>query len=176
MSGGPGAGKTTVLTALEESGYPCVPESARSIIRERLAAGLSPRPDTQAFARSILDRDIEQFEAYRSRQGPVFFDRGIVDALGMCVQAGLETRQTVPEYLQRYPLARFVFMLPPWQEIYRQDDERDQTYEDAIRVSESLTRWYEDLGFEIVIVPQSTVLARRDFIIEEVARRVPAHQ
>ncbi|WP_435102063.1 AAA family ATPase [Arhodomonas sp. AD133] len=36
ITGGPGAGKTTVLATLEERGYHCVPESAREMIRCRL--------------------------------------------------------------------------------------------------------------------------------------------
>jgi predicted ATPase len=38
LTGGPGAGKTTLLEELGAMGYAIVPESARAIIAERLAA------------------------------------------------------------------------------------------------------------------------------------------
>src|SRR5215510_3582381 len=39
ISGGPGAGKTTVLAELEKLGFPFAREVARQIIREQMEAG-----------------------------------------------------------------------------------------------------------------------------------------
>ena len=75
VSGGPGAGKTTTLDALAARGFAVVPEVARAVIAERLAAGLSPRPDPLTFASAILERDMAQYEAADRLVGPVFFDR-----------------------------------------------------------------------------------------------------
>src|SRR5215469_13697565 len=83
ITGGPGAGKTTMLHALAERGYICAAESARAIIRERLASGLRPRPPLAQFGHEILQRDIARYRETRVTEHPVFFDRGIVDALGM---------------------------------------------------------------------------------------------
>jgi predicted ATPase len=44
FTGGPGAGKTALLTELERRGYRVVPEVARAIISERKQKGLPPRP------------------------------------------------------------------------------------------------------------------------------------
>jgi predicted ATPase len=49
VTGGPGAGKTTLLAELAARGYATVEESARAIIRERLARGASRRPDAFDF-------------------------------------------------------------------------------------------------------------------------------
>jgi predicted ATPase len=62
LTGGPGAGKTTLLGALASLGYTTVEESARSIIAERLAAGMTSRPQATQFAQEILRRDIEKYE------------------------------------------------------------------------------------------------------------------
>jgi predicted ATPase len=69
LTGGPGAGKTTLLGALASIGYATVEESARVIIAERHAAGMTPRPQANQFAREILRRDIEKCE--RTRGVPV---------------------------------------------------------------------------------------------------------
>src|SRR5262250_1916092 len=86
ITGGPGAGKTTILIALAERGYRYAAESARAIIRARLAHGLSPRPPLAQFGHEILQRDITCYRETRVTDHPVFFDRGIVDALGILDQ------------------------------------------------------------------------------------------
>src|SRR5215475_8237423 len=74
LTGGPGAGKTTVLEALAACGYTYVPESARALIRQRLAAGLSPRPPLEQFGQNILRMDISRYRNTPVTDAPVFFD------------------------------------------------------------------------------------------------------
>src|SRR6187200_2942381 len=83
VTGGPGAGKTTLLAELAALGHATVDESARAIIAERLARGESPRPDPASFAREILRRDIEKYLNWPRTSEWVFFDRGLIDAIGM---------------------------------------------------------------------------------------------
>src|SRR5215469_18775748 len=83
VTGGLGAGKTTLLAELAAMGYATVEESARAIIRERLASGASRRPDALAFAQEILRRDIEKYVNQPCTSKWVFFDRGLIEALGM---------------------------------------------------------------------------------------------
>src|SRR5262250_602611 len=71
------------LNAIAARGYMCVPESARAIIRERLASGLRPRPPLVQFGHEMLQRDIARYRETQAADHPVFFDRGIVDALGV---------------------------------------------------------------------------------------------
>jgi hypothetical protein len=66
ITGGPGAGKTALIAALAAAGHATVAESARAIIAERRARGLPPRPDPPAFAREILRRDIDKYNAVSS--------------------------------------------------------------------------------------------------------------
>jgi predicted ATPase len=73
--------------SLPPGGYATVEESARAIIRERLARGASRRPDALAFAQEILRRDIEKYLNQPCTSEWVFFDRGLIDALGMVHEA-----------------------------------------------------------------------------------------
>ena len=82
ITGGPGAGKTTLLAKLSALGYATVEESARAVIAERLARGVSARPAPPDFAREILRRDIAKYLAAPPTDEPVFFDRGVIEALG----------------------------------------------------------------------------------------------
>lgn len=164
MTGGPGAGKTTLLDALQARGYRCVAESARRIIRERLACGLTPRPDAAVFARDVLDRDIANYCACPASAGPLLFDRGIVDALYLLHRSGAITRADAAQHIARYPYNGIVFALPPWREIYRTDAERDQSYEESVAVFQALTAWYRRWGYNVVEVPRETPAQRVDFV------------
>ena len=60
-----------------------------------------------------------------------------------------------------------VFVFPPWEEIYRQDAERDQTFFDAIRIFEIPSQWYRRCGYNLLEVPMVSVADRCDFILRE---------
>src|SRR5579885_91956 len=91
LTGGPGSGKTATLQQLASWGYVCVPEVARQVILERNSAGLPPRPAPHEFAAEIFKRDIAIFDSVADCTGPIFFDRGLVDALGMLHECGRMT-------------------------------------------------------------------------------------
>ncbi|MBS3666620.1 AAA family ATPase [Vreelandella boliviensis] len=166
VTGGPGGGKTTLLSALEGRGYRVVPEAARRIIKERLTAGLSPRPDPVSFGQAILSSDIEKYRSAASCDHAVFFDRGVLDALYMLNAVGALKREKIEQYVQQFPYNGVVFLLPPWEEIYVTDSERDQSFEESIEVFEGLKKWYSQWGYEIVEVPRDNVNERVSCILQ----------
>jgi predicted ATPase len=155
FTGGPGFGKTTTLSALETRGYKCVPESARAIIQERMRMGLPKRPPLREFAEWILRLDQVQYRRARKTPGPVFFDRGVIDALGSCHELGLSSVAGLQDILNDYPFHSFATT----------DDERDQTFEEAVAVDDAVRRWYGRCGIELIDVPCEDVHARCDFIL-----------
>ena len=168
VTGGPGGGKSTLLDALAERGYRIAPEAARRLIKERLAAGLSPRPDPVSFARAILDSDMQQYSAATDHDGITFFDRGVLDALYMLdLESGL-WRDEIARLVQTFPYNDTVFLLPPWEAIYAMDSERDQTSEESVAVFEGMKRWYARWGYQTVEVPRAGVAARASFILEAI--------
>jgi len=165
VTGGPGAGKTSLLEALAARGQTYVPENARAVIQERRRLGLPPRPSPDAFASEILRRDIEQYREHRAHEGPVFFDRAIPDALGMLNERGRLAPGEAERCLVEHPYDRGVLLLPPWEAIYRTDAERDQTFEESVRVHEAVREWYVQCGFEPIEVPRGPIEERRDFVL-----------
>jgi len=149
LTGGPGAGKTILLAKLASMDYATVEESARSILAERLASGLTRRPSPFEFAHQILGRDIEKYVAQSQTSKWVFFHRGIVDALGMLQEVAPMPREELKAILTKYPFHKSAFILPPWEAIYANDAERGQTYAEAIRVYEKLLKWYRLCGYDV---------------------------
>ncbi len=170
LTGGPGAGKTTVLENLQARGYTVVPEVARQIIADRKLRGLPPRPPAVDFAKAIVAADIEQYSAVTSEL--TFFDRGIVDALGMLDQSGHLSSEKREALLAEFPYSSPVFVFPPWKTIYRTDSERDQTYEESVQIHASVERWYTLCGYELSTVPYGSVDERCEHILRVVEEQV----
>ena len=165
ITGGPGVGKTTLLAELSARGHTTVSESARAIISERRAQGLSPRPEPVAFAQEILRRDTEKYHAQRAESGWVFFDRGLVEALGMLHEASSLSASELAATLEAHPFHSSVFILPPWKQIYTTDAERDHSFPWVERVHSQLLRWYRSCGYVVHEVPRSPVAVRAEFVL-----------
>jgi predicted ATPase len=170
LTGGPGTGKTTLLAELGRMGFATVEESARAIIAERLANGASPRPDARTFAREILRRDIEKYRRQPLTSGWVFFDRGVIDALGMLQEVSPLPADELEAMLSA---CRFhaVFLLPPWQAVYVNDAEREQSFVEAVNVHARIVQWYRACGFNLHEVPCLPVARRAEHILRILADR-----
>lgn len=169
LTGGPGAGKTTLLAELAAMGYATVDESARAVIAERLARGASPRPDARAFAQEILRRDVEKYLNQPRTAEWVFFDRGLIDALGMLHEASSLSSVELENLLASYRFHPTVFVLPPWAAIYANDAERDQSFADAVDVHARVVHWYRSCGYVLHEVPRLPVTQRADHVLRTLA-------
>jgi predicted ATPase len=169
ITGGPGAGKTTLLTALAARGYETVAESAREVIAARLTQGLAPRPEPAVFAREILAKDVAKYERSNGGERLVFFDRSAVEALAMVHEVSPLPEVELKEKLARYSFYQTVFVLPPWQEIYVNDAERDHAFSHAVVVFQQLLRWYKKCGYFINEVPCSSVGQRVSHVLQAIA-------
>ena len=169
VTGAPGAGKTTLLAELARRGYATFDDSARAIIAERLARGESPRPEPLAFAREILRRDIEKYEAAPPDRGWSLFDRSLLEAVGMVHDAAPLSPAELQAFRERYRYHPTVFVLPPWPEIYVNDAERDHPFAHALRVHEEIVRWYALCGYATLLVPCVAVPERAEFVLRALA-------
>jgi predicted ATPase len=169
ITGAPGAGKTTLLLALQARGHIIVGDTARTIIRDRRSRGLSPRPDPYTFAQEILRIDVENFDHHASNSGPVFFERGVLDALCGLDQISPLTESDLSMWLSKYQYFPNVFVLPPWKAIYENDAERDHTFEHAEWVNTIAQAWYRRCGYQVLEVPMVSVDERCKFVLETLA-------
>lgn len=166
ITGGPGAGKTTLLAALARAGYPVVPESGRSIIREQEAIGGLGHHlgDRLLYRELMLSRDMAGHGDAGRVEGPVLFDRGVVDLIGYSRLIG----EPVPDHLWRAAEVcryhRHVFLAPPWHAIYAADAERRQDFAEAVETAEMIAAGYRECGYELVDLPLAGVAERVAFV------------
>jgi predicted ATPase len=167
ISGGPGAGKTTVLLELERRGFRCAAEVARQIIQEQTRDGDDALPwrDRERYCRLMLERSIASFREHASSAGTTFFDRGIPDTLCYARSIGSPLEDEIFAVCQLHRYATQVFLAPPWREIFTTDTERKQTYYEAVRTYGLMVEAYEDCGYEVVEVPRVSAAQRADFVV-----------
>jgi predicted ATPase len=167
ISGGPGAGKTTVLLELERRGFRCAAEVARQIIQEQARDGDDALPwrDRERYCRLMLERSIASFLEHAASAGTTFFDRGIPDTLCYARLIGSPLEDEIFAVCQQHRYAAQVFLAPPWREIYTTDTERKQTYDEAVRTYGLMVEAYEDCGYEVVEVPRVSAAQRADFVV-----------
>lgn len=162
ITGGPGVGKTALLEELRRRGERVVEETHRRVIREQAASGGSALPwiDQDAYLARACREDIAIFEAMADVEEPVFFDRGILDSL-----VDGQAADWMEEAARTHRYSRTVFVPPPWREIYAQDAERKQSFEDCLAVHAAIGRRLAALGYAPVEVPPGPVEARADFVL-----------
>ncbi|WP_394141988.1 AAA family ATPase [Vibrio chagasii] len=163
ITGGPGAGKTTLINALADAGYPTFAESSRQLIEQQsqLEDGILPWVDLLGFAELCLGVMDEQKD--QANQHPIaFLDRAIPDICGYLAQANLEIDATYREASQGYHPQ--VLFCRPETSIYVQDEVRPYPFKEALEIHYALVKVYQKLGYEIVEVPFMSVAERVQFV------------
>lgn len=170
ISGGPGSGKTTLIAALMQQGFASFPEAGRAIIRDQVAIGgvALPWAERALFAELMLSWELRSYRAAADLHGPVIFDRGIPDVAGYLRFCGLPVPAHVDSAARSFRYRPEVFLMPPWREIFGQDEERKQDFAEAERTFHSMVETYRAYGYGLCEVPRLSVAERAAFVAERI--------
>lgn len=168
ITGGPGTGKSTVIDELSKRLFTCMPEISREVTLNAREKGIEQLFLTKPllFSELLLEGRINQFvQAEQQNKELVFFDRGIPDvhAYMNYISIDYPKSYTIKSNLYRYD---YVFLMPPWEEIYISDNERYENFEQALAIHNHLERTYKKLNYPIIEVPTGTVDERTNFILD----------
>lgn len=168
ISGCSGGGKSTLLAELARHGFATIEESGRRVVREGLSSGGEALPwiDAVAFVRRIIAKAQADYEAARSLPGPVFFDRGLIDAAAALEH--LTGEKVLANFAARHRYASPVFLAPPWPELFVSDAERRHDFASAVGEYYRLAAAYPALGYDVILLPKVSVAERLAFILERV--------
>ena len=171
ITGATGSGKTALINELKKRGYRCVEEVARQIIQEQMRIGgdAVPWKNIQHFKEMMLAQFIETYtHAMKHDEDITFFDRDVLDLIAYDRLTQQEPSQELQKAVKTLVYNNKVFVVPPWKEIYHEDTERKQTYEETVKVYDNLVKVYTEYGRELIEVPKIRVEKRADFIIKHV--------
>jgi predicted ATPase len=143
-----------------------MPEAGRAVIQEQVAIGGTALPwaDRAAFAERMLSEDVRSYREAEKLGGPMIFDRGVPDVLGYLQLSGLPVPSDVEQAAHTFRYNSRVFIAPPWQEIFVQDSERKQTWEEAEATYHVMVDVYSQLDYELMPLPLVSVAERVEFM------------
>jgi predicted ATPase len=175
VTGGPGTGKTVLITSLEENGFHCFHEVIRTMtldalgeidLNEQLVNPIDFVDDAKSFNDELINARLKHFRNGKNVDNEhLFYDRGLPDVIAYMnyFQQPIEKRYTALCLEHRYDE---VLILPPWKEIYVQDNERMENFEQACGIHEQLEKTYIDLGYHPIEVPFGSIENRLQFVVD----------
>ncbi len=168
LIGGPGTGKTTLITELSARGYCCYPEISREVTLEARRQGIEQLflENPLLFSELLLEGRKKQFQSALAEPHPVIFlDRGIPDVLAYMHYIGDSYPAGFDAACHQHRYSR-IFLLPPWEEIYVSDDARYENFEQSKLIHDHLCETYTGYGYELIEVPKGTASERADFVLK----------
>jgi predicted ATPase len=170
FTGGPGAGKTTVLHELSKLNYTCISEVARAIIKSQHVTGghALHTGDRTTYSNLMLQHSIDDFITHADRNDVLFFDRGIPDLYSYLSQYCDGVTPELQEAIKHYRYNTHVFLFPPWPDIYCHDAERKQSLNEAIKTYHSVKTAYDLCGYKTIELPKASIVDRVNFILNAI--------
>jgi predicted ATPase len=123
------------------------------------------------FSELMLSWEMRSYHDAERSAGPVFFDRGVPDVLGYLRLMNLPAPAHMHNAAIKFRYNRTVFIAPPWREIFRQDRERKQDFDEAVRTYEALAATYTTLDYHLVELPRLSIEDRVLFILDQLSDR-----
>jgi predicted ATPase len=116
----------------------------------------------------MLSWEMRSYRIAQRQSGMVFFDRGIPDVLGYLRLVSLPAPEHMRKAADSFRYHHRVFIAPPWPEIFRQDRERKQDFDEAVRTYEALVATYTELGYDLLEIPRAPVDERARFLLANI--------
>lgn len=175
ITGGPCVGKTALINHLNSLEFLCFPEVIREFTlaetKQKEGIPLQSNPivfaeDALGFNSMLIKQRTAQYNMSLTKEDPVaFFDRGLPDVIAYMDFFN----QKVPDHFNtacKDHIYDHVFILPPWKDIYIQDEGRFETFEEAIHIHDALVTRYSKFEYTPVSVPKDSIVNRVAFILK----------
>ena len=168
LTGGPGAGKTSIVEELEKLGHIVVTEPARTLISHYKIHSPELLPELSKENRKKFQVAIEATaigDYNNNTHG--FFDRSIIDEIGYRYRYGIKITDELHSFVKENKYDA-VFFFPFWKEIYKNDDVRHENPTEAKLVSKHIFQAYLNYGYDPYIVPKLSIKLRMEYILNNI--------
>lgn len=164
LTGSPGSGKTTLLQALQSELITCFEEVFRVLFLQAKDRGVdSPFQDEPlALSEEIIKGRVADFHAAAASKIHLY-DRGIHDVIAYLEGIQVEVPKHFVEIGESHIYDK-VFILPPWQEIFANDQERIENFDETEAIHNELITTYTAYGMPPIVVPKLSVEKRVSFL------------
>jgi predicted ATPase len=176
LTGGPHAGKTTLLRSLEKKGHHVLPEAALAEIEQLVrdlgteAARAWRQTNMAEFQLRVSERQARIEAGVTERHpGPCFFDRGVIDGLAYCQHRGVVPPAGLVEASKqaRYDLVIVCELVLPFES--RAASGRISDEQAARALQDLLERTYQAHGVRTVRLPVTST-EKRLAMLEDLVR------
>ena len=116
----------------------------------------NPRPNQQ--------ETINNFK--KAVEGLNFYDRGILDIAAYQEKSNQAIFEELEKAINEHRYHEKVFITPPWKEIYVNDNERKESFEDAMEIHDYLVKAYTENNYQLIEIPKVSLEERLKFVIE----------
>ena len=161
LSGCSGGGKSTLISNLKYQGYAVVEEVCRNIIKEHGDIDPLVRCEMIITKSIAAYHQAEKMEAVKD--DVIFFDRSFLEGVSYFQSIKIHKYNYLINELRFH---RFIFITPPWKETFQQDDERKNSFDDAVNEYNQIIKFYPKYGYHMIELPRINVEKRIEFILE----------
>ena len=140
-----------------------------NVIKEQLEleSNAVPWNDTAAFCHLVFQKMLDNMPT--ASDNTCFLDRGIPDVIAYLKAAKAPVPMVYYKALKSAHYAPVAFLFPPDQRIYINDNERQETFEEALQFFQAIEATYQLLGFTLYKVPLMSLEDRARYVLEQVA-------
>ncbi|WP_111708521.1 AAA family ATPase [Lutibacter citreus] len=169
ISGPPGSGKSTLINALEKKGIKCLNEVSRDIIIDEQKSGNDGMPwqNIERFTQLVFN---ETKLRLHKEPDSVFCDRSLIDNIAYLEHANKKVEAHYKNFNFNKYYHKTIFFAKPWKQIYVQDEQRPQRFEDQLSLSKIIKDIYKKYNYNIIFLPFTTVELRAEFVLKELDR------
>ena len=166
ITGGPGSGKTSIINELENKNYNCEHEIVRSLTQEGKENGIDQLflKNPLNFSEKLLELRVNQFNKNQNFNN-TFYDRGVHDVLAYLNYIKIKCSKELITKVKKVKYNK-VIVLPPWKEIYVQDDVRYESFEEATEIYKEIIKVYDLFEMNPIILNKGTLNQRVEKILE----------
>lgn len=170
ITGGPGSGKTSLINELEKRKYNCEKEIVRSLTIDGKQNGNDQifLKEPLNFSKKLLELRINQFNKVHFKS-LIFYDRGVHDTLAYL--NFIKTKYD-NDLIKKCKKIKYdmVFILPPWKEIYKQDECRYETFEESVKIYKEIIKIYSFFKMNTIIVEKDSIENRINKILSYIKK------
>ncbi|WP_284123890.1 AAA family ATPase [Parerythrobacter aestuarii] len=166
ITGGPGAGKSSLIAELARRDVATHDEVARNILQAPGGMALREQ-DPLGFAQAMYGAQLLLFE--EAGQGTTVFDRGFADIAGFLDLSGLAVPPDIDRACRELRFEGPIFHAPAWRAIYTPDEERIQSWDEAVASDRAVVRSWRHYGYQLVELPLVSIDERAQFVIDQLA-------